>query len=287
MSATKEHYTRPFFSQEDWSLGQEFMEQGYLISPVADSAALERIRSTIVLEASKFLGVKKTGHPSEFLNFIQENISQEQLNNFRLHLFGSLNRCDWLRSAYFQLASKQLNALIGNELAMQRNVNLSIQLPSDTSSLLPIHSDVWSGDSPFELVLWLPLVDCFRTKSMYILPPEANERHRTNFAEYATLSAEDLYQAVKDDLVWLEVPYGHCLLFTHTLMHGNVVNEEHETRWSMNCRFKSLFSPYSSKRLGEFFEPISIRPATRVGMTYNPPEGFSNEQRPALQGIHR
>ena len=53
---------------------------------------------------------------------------------------------------------------------MQRNINLSIQFPNDKGSLLPVHSDVWSGDSPYEINLWLPLVDCYRTKSMYLLP---------------------------------------------------------------------------------------------------------------------
>ena len=43
--------------------------------------------------------------------------------------------------------------ILGNELAMQIRINLSIQLPKDDSSLLPIHSDVWSGDSPFESVV--------------------------------------------------------------------------------------------------------------------------------------
>ena len=42
-----------------------------------------------------------------------------------------------------------LETIVGNELAMQLRVNLSIQLPGDDSSLLPLHSDVWSGDSQF------------------------------------------------------------------------------------------------------------------------------------------
>ena len=50
---------------------------------------------------------------------------------------------------------------------MQRKINLSIQLPYDNSSLLPIHSDVWSGCSPF-VVLWVPLVDVYDSKSMFI-----------------------------------------------------------------------------------------------------------------------
>ena len=40
--------------------------------------------------------------------------------------------------------------MVGNELAMQNNINLSIQFPDDVSSLLPLHADTWSGDSPFE-----------------------------------------------------------------------------------------------------------------------------------------
>ncbi len=55
---------------------------------------------------------------------------------------------------------------------------------------------------------------------------------------------------------------------------GNRVNEESGTRWTMNCRFKSVMSPYADKRFGEFFEPISLRPATRIGMQYKLPGGF-------------
>ena len=61
----------------------------------------------------------------------------------------------------FYLAKETLFNMVGNELAMQNNINLSIQFPDDVSSLLPLHiTDTWSGDSPFERVLWLPLVNC-------------------------------------------------------------------------------------------------------------------------------
>ena len=51
---------------------------------------------------------------------------------------------------------------------MQRKINLSIQMPEDDSALLPVHSDVWSGCSPFEVVVWTPLVDCKSTQSMFV-----------------------------------------------------------------------------------------------------------------------
>ena len=55
---------------------------------------------------------------------------------------------------------------VNNEIAMQLRVSLSIQLPLDDSSLLPVHADTWTGVSPFETVVWLPLVNCYKTKSM-------------------------------------------------------------------------------------------------------------------------
>ncbi len=55
-------------------------------------------------------------------------------------------------------------------------------------------------------------------------------------------------------------------------MHGNLVNKSNETRWSFNCRFKSLMSPYDKKDIAETFLPISIRSATKVGINYEEPK---------------
>ena len=167
-----------------------------------------------------------------------------------------------------------LEILVGNELAMQRAIGLSIQLPNDDSSLLPLHSDVWSEDSPFEVVLWVPLVDCYGTKSMFLLPPPADSKWRSRLADFQHGSVSQFFEAVQPDLQWLRVGYGQVLVFTHTVMHGNAVNLEQGTRWSMNVRFKSLFTPYADKQLGDFFEPILIRPASRIGITYELPHGF-------------
>ena len=62
------------------------------------------------------------------------------------------------------------------------------------------------------------------------------------------------------------------LIFNQALPHGNIVNNEKETRWSMNCRFKSVFSPYGDKKLGEFFEPITLRVTSELAIKYNLPK---------------
>ena len=155
---------------------------------------------------------------------------------------------------------------------MQNKVNLSIQFPKDDSSLLSIHADTWSGDSPFEIVVWLPLVDCFKTKSMYILKPEKSEKMYKYFYKNTNLTSKEIFEKIKNDVNWIDIKFGEVLLFNQSLPHGNIINEEKETRWSMNCRFKSLFSPYGDKKLGEFFEPITIRAATKIGMLYEDPK---------------
>ena len=76
----------------------------------------------------------------------------------------------------------------------------------------------------------------------------------------------------KKDLKWINIKFGQVLLFNQCLPHGNVVNREKETRWSLNCRFKSVFSPYKDKKIGEFFEPISLRKISQLAINYKLPE---------------
>jgi sporadic carbohydrate cluster 2OG-Fe(II) oxygenase len=253
---------------------EEFCRRGFIVADAENRAALDQIRAAVTSTAAAFLGVAPPHDPSDFLDGIAERVSPDRLNDLRLAVIGSVAGAPWFREAYFSCARGLIELLVGNELAMQRGVGFSIQLPDDELSLLPLHSDAWSEDSPFELVLWIPLVDVFRTKSMFILPKEREEQWRRKMPEYGDRGVAAMFEDMEGDLQWLDVPYGKVLVFTHTLMHGNHVNRERTARWSMNVRFKGLFTPYSDKRLGEFFDPITIRAATRIGMTYRQPSGF-------------
>ena len=263
-----------FLGSSERNAGDTFMETGRYVFAAEDRSGLDRIQATLARLAAEYLDVADPPPALEFLNTIHRWVDPDDLNQLRLFLINALNNESWLRGTYYGVGRSALEALVGNELAMQRRLNLSIQLPGDDSSLLPLHADVWSGDSPFEVVLWTPLVDCFKTKAMFLLPPHANAGAEQRMHEFRDQSAEELFRAVEPDLEWIEIAYGDSMIFTQNLMHGNRVNREDETRWSINCRFKSLFSPYAGKRLGEFFEPITIRPATRLGMNYQLPAGF-------------
>jgi len=260
-----------FFTAQEQALAAAFGTQGRLIAPVADLTGLERLRRHIALLTAQALALPAPDDPGAFLDGVHAHLPLEQLNNVRLTVIRSMNATPWLRPTLFRLARPLLEAVVGNELVMQRRINLSIQIPGDTSSLLPVHADVWSGDSPFEAVVWLPLVDCRRSKSMYLLPPDANRRLQGGFAQAAGSDAEAIFQAIAPSVEWIEIDYGQVMLFDQTLPHGNRVNQETSTRWSLNCRFKGAFTPYADKKLGEFFEPITLRPMSRIGLDYRFP----------------
>lgn len=260
-----------FICEKEKALSDSFLSQGYVVLPVEDKNLLDLMRDEITSLVVDFLDI--TGHVNseDVLNNVEKFLDVNQLNQLRLKVIEDLNQCKWFRPAYYALAKGALESLVGNELAMQKKINLSIQLPDDDSSLLALHADTWSGDSAFEVVVWLPLVNCFDTKSMYITSPEGTKRLHENFPKYNGLTSEDLYQKIKDDTKFIEIEYGNILIFNQCLPHGNRINKEKETRWTMNCRFKSVFTPYQNKKLGEFFEPITLKAASITGMSYELP----------------
>ena len=145
-------------------------------------------------------------------------------------------------------------------------------MPKDDESLLDIHADTWSGDSAYETVVWIPLVDCKDTKSMFILPAYKYKKFINILKKRNINDSKKLFEVLKKDLSWINIKYGQVLLFNQTLPHGNIINNTKETRFSLNCRFKSIFSPYGDKKIGEFFEPITLRPASKIGMNYKLPK---------------
>lgn len=266
-----------FFSTGEKDIADEFAANGYVIRPVDDKALLDELRAKIVEIVCEELGVAFPNDIDEFLNHFDRRCPVEKLNAVRLATYRKMNAQPWFRPTYFALARSVVETLVGNELAMQNRVNLSIQLPDDDSSLLPIHADAFGGETPFQVVEWLPLVDCYKTKSMFILPKSASESTYQSFTKYEGKGMDALYDDVKDDLVWLDVPYGNVLVFSTNYLHGGVVNREPEARWSMNCRLTGLFTPYrgAEKKLGSFYLPITTRPVTKIGIDYREPSGFS------------
>ncbi len=256
----------------------DILKKGYFKSKVDSTRQkfLENISNKLFINTTNLFKEKnikftKSNVDKDFFDNFHEYISLEGLNKFRVKLLNDLNSNDEIKINLYNLCKPYMDEIVGNEVAIQRRVNLSIQLPNDDSSLLPVHADTWSGDSPFEAVLWLPLVDCYDTKSMYILNPKDSIKLAKEFVELENLTAEDIFDKIKNKVEWINIKFGEFMIFNQSLPHGNVVNLTNQTRWSLNCRFKSLFSPYGDKKLGEFFEPLNAKIMTKIGIDYKYP----------------
>ena len=248
----------------EMKVSKKFLQNGYYIFDIDKKKILKEIHFLVTDFFQKKL--KKKIKLERLNSFIEPS----ELNKIRMELYSFLNDKKNFVHNYYELGEEILNIICGDELVMQRKINLSIQLSLDDSSLLPLHSDVWSGCSPYEVVLWIPLVNCNKTNSMYILPKNYNQEFYKNFIKYN--SVKNIENKILKKAKFLKIKFGQGLIFQHQLMHGNVINKENTSRISFNCRFKSLFSPYDTKGIGETFKPLKIKPATLFGMNYNDPK---------------
>jgi len=255
------------------NINKKFLKQGYYIFNIINYNSLKYISNEIYKLSKIYFNNKRLKIPNKkiFFNNTHSYLPVKDLNDFRIFVYNNLNKIRNFREEYFLLGKEYLDEICGNELCMQNKINLSIQMPKDDSSLLPIHSDVWSGDSPFEVVLWIPLVNCFKTKSMFILSPKANKFYYNNIKRFNTSDKIFSHARTNKKIKWLNIKFGQGLIFTQNILHGNTVNYEKSSRWSFNCRFKSVFSPFKDKKIGEFFTPISLKPASIFGLNYEEP----------------
>ncbi len=255
-----------YFEKQEKKITSEFIKKGFIIFSIKEIKSLDYITNKVLKLANSCIDSKITD-----LNNFHKYTAIKSINNIRLKIFEKLNKDKKFKQHYYNIGKEFINILAGNELCMQRRINLSIQMPNDKTSVLPIHADVLNGDSPFEIVQWLPLVNCYKTKSMYILPANKRKNYLNLIKKYKNVGTKKIFSSIQKDLIFLNIPYGSCLIFNQNLFHGNIVNKEIETRWSFNCRYKNIFSPYDEKKLGEFFEPITLRAASRIGLDFKFP----------------
>ena len=260
-----------FRDEDEVQLGSIYTEAGYLVAD-ANYKYLELMKETIEVSFLEFIDIE--GRKRIPLEKAHEVIAHDESNDLRLHIMEKAFQGTSFHKHYYQAAKSIIHSLCGNELAMQRRPGISINLPRNHNDVLPIHADTWNGVSPFELNIWIPLVNCENTMCLYILKRERYMDKLKNCKGLLRLSSDELFNELRNDLTWIPIEYGKILAFDQSLPHGYCLNEESVTHWSMNCRFKGLHTPYWDKKLGEYFMPVTVKTNTRLGMNYKHPENW-------------
>jgi sporadic carbohydrate cluster 2OG-Fe(II) oxygenase len=255
-----------------------FQKQGYLIKKTKNTKALYYLQKKIVefiLTSKPNLKKKilKNNH-IKFFEDLHKHVSKKDLNNLRLSAINKLNKDKKFSKNYYIVCKDVLDTIVGNEIAMQKKINLSIQMPNEQQSRLPMHSDIYAGESPFEVVMWIPLMNIDAcSHSMFITNPKSNKKINEEVTKSKNKSINEIYLKYKKHFKYIKISFGEILIFTPILQHGNQINKTNITRSSLNCRFKSLLSPYdvfskTHRNIPHFYKPLNIKPLTKIGFNF-------------------
>lgn len=255
-----------FRSADEKKICETYEKLGYVIQN-GNITSLNKIQDNIISSLNSFASQKE----NLTLEYAHKEISPRETNDLRLHVMRNLSATPEFNYHYFLASQKLIGDLCGNELAMQKRIGLSLNSPNNEGDILSVHADTWQGVSPYELNIWIPMVDCTKTMCLYILPRSRYKEMLGNNQGLLSLSADNLYKKLEPHLEWIEIKYGEVLAFDQSLPHGYTLNVERKTHWSLNCRFKSLHTPYWDKKLGEYFMPITAKSCTKLGMNYKHP----------------
>jgi sporadic carbohydrate cluster 2OG-Fe(II) oxygenase len=204
---------------------------------------------------------------------IHEYINFEQVNYLRLKIYEHINKNKQFHKSLILSSENHIDSFVGSELVVS-NYNLSIQMPKDQSSILGMHTDFFSGESVFQINLWFPFSNIKKTASMFILNPKDSLLALKKIKYDKNFLIKDIFSKYKNKIKWINFKEGEAMMFSPNCLHGNVNNLEKNTRWSINVRFKNLYSPYfkekeNDKKIGVYYKLFTPKLITEFNAKYN------------------
>jgi sporadic carbohydrate cluster 2OG-Fe(II) oxygenase len=247
----------------------EFAERGYTIVDAQRPEAIDLLLGQFLGAAGDLLGVPADQLSADSLHDHVE--PGDDAARFRLGLTQRLVESHEVGATVFEAFEDILVALLGTDVLSQRVPNIVFQPPQDPHPT-ELHRDA-PANSPYEVVVWLPLVDCFGTKSMYLLDRTASAEVMAFYRAHPD-DRDGFQERLMDQARFVEVGFGQALLFWSGLFHGSVINTEAESRLSINTRYKHLFAPLGMKDPFRYFEILRTSPLTRLGLDFQRSETF-------------
>jgi sporadic carbohydrate cluster 2OG-Fe(II) oxygenase len=240
------------------------LEKGFAVVDADEPSYLENLRKEIFGLTRDIFKLPDSEPEAGLNNFHQttQGMSLGELNKLRIELIRRITAECNVREVVFKAFEKNLRHLLGPDILAQKGTNLVLQPPGDPNPS-ELHRDA-PANSPYEMVVWVPMVNCYGTKAMYILDVDNTEKAFAHLD--ANPSDWDGFEKYAKSLsVTPPVAFGQALIFFTGCLHGSEINSESETRVSLNIRYKNLFSPSGLKNQLQFFSPLRISDVARLG----------------------
>tara|TARA_B100000989_G_scaffold259342_1_gene209492 strand:- start:245 stop:1048 length:804 start_codon:yes stop_codon:yes gene_type:complete len=239
------------------------MHKGYFIEKSNKIEILNSIRSELYELTKKIFNFEHQDVNYGLNNFhkLTENTTGTELNEKRVLLINEFNNKLNLGDLIFNAFKDTIISLLGPDILVQKNCNIVIQKPNDPNPS-ELHRDA-PANSPYEIVLWIPLVDCYKSKAMYVVDFKNTKKL---YEQINKIKDWELFEkSAKTLSKEIAVQYGEGLFFSTAILHGSNINIEKETRFSLNIRFKNIFSPSGLKNQLQFFRKINTSDLTNIG----------------------
>ena len=247
---------------------KDFLRDGYFIYDIKNKKLLDQLKNNIFLNSKKILGTHS--NKKNFFNNFHNIEKKIGLNEFRMKLMNKMNKKNKTSEQGYNIFSDIIQKLFGSDVVTQKNANLVIQEPMDMSQIT-VHRDA-PPNSDYEIVVWLPLENTFKSKNMFIMNKEKTSKlinivnKLSKKKEKKGKIMDKYYSFAFKNAKKNKIKYGQALLFWTALIHCVPKNIEKETRWSLNFRFKNTFTPYGTKGFPDYFKIISKSPVTKLAI---------------------
>lgn len=240
----------------------EFLKKGYIILNIPENkmSFLSEMKKKIKDKSQKFIQLKRDSE-FELNKFHYYKLKKKNnLNDLRMEIMKEINNNMNTQKEIYETISDFLDFCLGPDIATQKIVNLVIQKPNDNERA-PFHKD-GPVASNYEVVLWVPLVDCYKTMNMYLFENKLHDRTKNFLKSNSNNQSLDTYSKKFGTLN--SVKFGQILVFWTNVFHYIPVNKENDTRWSLNLRYKNLFTKYGTKNILDYYKILKISPITKM-----------------------
>jgi len=248
--------------QSDY-ISPDFFRLGYQKFRVHDVDNLSLFRSEVLrIFQESLVDIGVDGNSLKRLDDLHKVLTGNDINNYRLRCIEKLNAMELINNRLLlDPLPGVVTSLIGHDQLIQRNVNLVVQRPLDIDNS-ELHRD-YPGNSEFEIVIWIPMVDCPSDMSMYVLDftNSVDVARRIKSSPEAGWSA--LHETVKNHAVFVPVDFGEALVFMTPLFHGSDINKNERTRVSFNFRLRGLFHPSGLRDAYAFWRLLNVSEFTK------------------------
>ena len=192
------------------NLFSEFTKKGFVKIRLDKKymSAYEKLKKNIRNDFPKNFKKDKFENLHHVVNF-------DEINSIRMKIIRSINIEKDLKKNIYLSAKSFLDQLLGADIVVQKSVNLAIQMPNDNSRPM-FHKDT-PLSSKYEVVLWIPLVDCSKSMCMTMIDKKyhdeanklfdnLNRNSETRFQKFSKLKGSNF-----------PVKFGELLYFQLTI----------------------------------------------------------------------